>query len=49
MLFYDVSEEEDCVLQFTIGDVVMSVASEVDRENWKASDDPLVIAPPTRD
>ncbi|RLO06975.1 hypothetical protein DYB28_011692 [Aphanomyces astaci] len=45
VLFYDVAPpptklgNQETVLQFTIGDFVMSVASEVDRENWKTNVD----------
>ncbi|EQC42432.1 hypothetical protein SDRG_00167 [Saprolegnia diclina VS20] len=40
VLFYDVAKKPvaDKVLQFTIGDFVLSVASEVDQENWRATD-----------
>ncbi|OQR90621.1 inactive ubiquitin carboxyl-terminal hydrolase 53-like isoform X2 [Achlya hypogyna] len=41
VLFYDVEMTKpaaDKVLQFTIGDFVLSVASEVDLENWRAAD-----------
>ncbi|OQR81979.1 inactive ubiquitin carboxyl-terminal hydrolase 54-like [Thraustotheca clavata] len=37
MLFYEVDRKEK-VLQFTIGDIVMSVATEIDQENWRSSD-----------
>ncbi|KDO29892.1 hypothetical protein SPRG_04959 [Saprolegnia parasitica CBS 223.65] len=46
VLFYDVAKKPlvaDKVLQFTIGDFVLSVASEVDQENWRATDG----SPPT--
>ncbi|KAH9109398.1 hypothetical protein AeMF1_015519 [Aphanomyces euteiches] len=41
VLFYDVEQpkQETGVVQFTIGDFVMSVASEIDQENWRSCHD----------
>ncbi|KAF0686598.1 Aste57867_21603 [Aphanomyces stellatus] len=49
VLFYDVVQpaKKESVLQFTIGDFVMSVASEVDQENWRATDETGMPPPPT--